>query len=159
MTTTDARKATAPPGRAPFKNMAWVPGGTFLMGSDLAQYPEEGPPHPVTVDGFWIDQYQVTNAQFRRFVKDTGYVTVAERVPDAALYPDALPDMLVAGSIVFDQPASRVDMRNHYNWWNWMPGADWRHPEGPGSNLGGRDMHPVLHVAWEDVETFAAWAG
>jgi formylglycine-generating enzyme len=138
--------------------MVWIPGGTFMMGSNH-HYPEEAPAHPVTVDGFWIDQYQVTNAQFRRFVKDTGYVTVAERVPDAALYPDALPDMLVAGSIVFDQPASRVDMRNHYNWWNWMPGADWRHPEGPGSNLGGRDMHPVLHVAWEDVETFAAWAG
>jgi formylglycine-generating enzyme required for sulfatase activity len=138
--------------------MVWIEGGTFAMGSN-DHYPEECPVHPVTVSGFWIDRYQVTNAQFRRFVKDTGYVTVAERAPRAEDYPGALPEMLVPGSIVFDQPAGRVDLGNHYNWWNWMPGADWRHPGGPGSTLHGLDRHPVLHVAWEDVEAYAAWAG
>lgn len=140
------------------KNMTWIPGGTFMMGSN-EHYIEESPAHLVTVDGFWIDTYQVTNAQFRRFVKETGYETVAERVPKAEDYPGALPEMLVAGSIVFDQPAGQVDLRNHYNWWAWKPGADWRHPEGPDSNLHGRDRHPVVHVAWEDVEAFASWAG
>jgi len=126
------------------------------MGSN-DHYPEEAPAHPVTVDGFWIDKYQVTNAQFRRFVKDTDYVTVAERVPDATLYPGAHPGMLVPGSIVFEQPANWVDTRDHYNWWAWRPGADWRHPEGRGSTVGGREHHPVLHVAWDDVAAFATW--
>ena len=96
-----------PPGLPPAKDMVWIPGGTFTMGSDH-HYPEEAPAHPVTVSGFWIDQYQVTNAAFRRFVKATGYVTVAERVPDAAMYPGAKPEMLVPGSVVFTQPPSRV---------------------------------------------------
>jgi sulfatase modifying factor 1 len=138
--------------------MVWVPGGTFTMGSN-EHYPEESPAHKVTVDGFWCDIYQVTNARFRRFVKDTGYVTVAERTPDAALYPDAQPGMLVPGSVIFSQPKGPVDLRNHYNWWQWTPGANWRCPEGPTSDLQGREMHPVLHVAWEDIETYAKWAG
>ncbi len=128
------------------------------MGSN-DHYPEEAPAHPVTVDGFWIDRTQVTNAAFRRFIKATGYVTVAERIPDAAQYPGALPEMLVAGSVVFKQPAGRVSMQTHYNWWDWMPGADWRHPEGPGSTLDGKERHPVVHVAWEDVMAYADWAG
>jgi formylglycine-generating enzyme len=141
-----------------FKDMIWIPGGTFRMGSD-AHYPDEAPAHRVTVSGFWIDRTQVTNAAFRRFVKATGYVTLAERVPDAAMYPGAQPELLVAGSVVFQQPPGRVAMNSHYNWWGWMPGADWRHPEGPGSNLNGRERHPVLHVAWEDAAAYATWAG
>jgi formylglycine-generating enzyme len=140
------------------KNMVWIEGGTFLMGSD-DHYPEEAPAHSVSVSGFWIDRTQVTNAAFRRFVNATCYVTVAERTPDAALYPDAVPEMLVAGSVVFKQPPVRVSLESHYTWWDWLPGADWRHPEGPGSNLNGRERHPVLHVAWEDVAAYAEWAG
>src|SRR5215471_14490931 len=108
--------------------MVWVPGGSFLMGSDQA-YPEESPAHRVTVDGFWIDPYAVTNVEFSKFVEDTGYVTTAERIPKAEDYPGALPEMLVAASVVFVKPKQRVDLRNHFNWWTYVPGADWRHPE------------------------------
>ena len=159
MTTTDARKATAPPGRAPFKNMAWVPGGTFLMGSDLAQYPEEGPPHPVTVDGFWIDQYTVTVDEYRQFVRATSYKTVAERELDPAYYPNADPSMLVPGSMVFQKARGAVPLNDISNWWSWVPGACWKRPEGPRSNTAKRERHPVVHVAWEDVEAYATWAG
>jgi formylglycine-generating enzyme required for sulfatase activity len=138
--------------------MVWIPGGTFLMGSDH-HYPEEGPARQARVDGFWMEITPVTVAQFRRFVKATGYVTVAERVPEAELYPGATAETLVAGSTVFVPPAGPVDRRNHYNWWTFVPGADWRHPEGPGSTLDGRDRHPVTHVADEDVAAYAAWAG
>jgi formylglycine-generating enzyme len=158
LTTERSTADEGPPGPAPDLDMVWIPGGEYLMGSD-EHYPEEAPAHAVTVAGFWIDRTQVTNAAFRRFVKDTGYVTVAERVPNAADYPGALPEMLVAGSVVFRQPAGRVPMNTHYNWWGWMPGADWRRPEGPGSNLSGRERHPVVHVAWEDVVAHAEWAG
>jgi sulfatase modifying factor 1 len=151
-------QAMAPPGPAPDKDMVWIPGGTFLMGSNN-HYADEAPAHPVAVSGFWIDRYQVTNAAFRRFVKETCYVTVAERVPDASSYPGAKSELLVAGSVVFRQPPGRVPMASHYAWWDWMPGADWRHPQGPGSNFHGRERHPVLHVAWEDVAAYAAWAG
>jgi formylglycine-generating enzyme len=154
----DLESDQKPPGSAPDLDMVWIPGGAFMMGSN-DHYPEEAPVHPVTVDGFWIDKFQVTNAKFRKFVKETGYVTVAERVPDPALYPGAKPEMLVPGSVVFRQPRNRVDLRNHYNWWDWMAGANWRHPEGPESSLQARDRHPVLHVAWEDIEAYAAWAG
>ena len=142
----------------PHKNMVWIPGGTFLMGSDQ-HYPEEAPVHRTTVDAFWMDQYTVTNADFRRFVEATGYITIAERVPEAAAYPGALPHMLVAGSVVFRPPRHRVDLRNHFNWWAWVPGADWRHPEGPGSSLDSRWDHPVVHVAFQEVEAYAKWAG
>jgi formylglycine-generating enzyme len=152
------KRREAPPGPPPFKDMVWIPGGTFLMGSDH-HYPEEGPAHRVTVDGFWIDAYPVANYKFQKFVKQTGYVTVAERAPKAEDYPGAQPEMLVPGSVVFQQPPGRVDLSNHYNWWNWVPGADWRHPEGPDTNLGGLDRHPVVHLALEDVEAYTAWAG
>lgn len=144
--------------RPPAKNMVWIAGGTFRMGSD-AHYPEEAPSHQVSVDGFWIDSYAVTNLEWKRFVKETGYVTLAERAPLAADYPDAKPEMLVAGSVVFQRPQQRVNLDNHYNWWVWVTGADWQHPEGPGSNLNGRERHPVVQVAWEDVAAFASWAG
>src|SRR5262245_32838475 len=145
------------PNKPPFENMVWIPGGTFLMGSDR-HYPEEAPVHKETVQGFWMDRYLMTNADFRRFVEATHYVTIAERVPEAAQYPGALPNMLVAGSVVFRQPSRRVDLRNHFNWWTYVPGANWRHPEGPQSSLSGREHHPVVHVAYADVEAYAAWA-
>ncbi|MCC6314612.1 MAG: formylglycine-generating enzyme family protein [Thermomicrobiales bacterium] len=138
--------------------MIWIPDGTFLMGSDN-HYPEEAPTHRVAVSGFWIDRFQVTNTQFRRFVKATDYVTVAERAPNAADYPGALPEMLVPGSVVFAPPPGPVPLVDHYRWWTWIPGADWRRPEGPDSNLSGREKHPVVHVAWEDVAAYAAWIG
>jgi sulfatase modifying factor 1 len=138
--------------------MVWVPGAAFLMGSNDF-YPEERPIHRVTVDGFWVDEHAVTNAEFRRFVKATGHVTVAERTPDPADYPGARPEMLVPASVVFRQPRRRVDLRNHYNWWAYVLGANWRHPEGPGSTLHGRERHPVVHVAYEDAAAYASWAG
>ena len=149
---------TMPPGPPPAKEMVWIPGGAFRMGADDG-YPEEAPARTLAVDGFWIDRYQVTNARFRRFVKETGYVTLAERAPDPARYPDARPELLVPGSVVFRPPAGPVALDNHYAWWDWQAGASWRHPEGPGSTLDGRDKHPVVHVAWEDVAAYAAWAG
>jgi formylglycine-generating enzyme len=138
--------------------MVWIPGGTFLMGSN-DHYPEEAPAHQATVDGFWMDRYAVTNAQFRRFVAETGYVTVAERPLDPADYPDALPGALVPGAVVFQQPQQRVDLRNHFNWWQYVRGANWRRPEGPGSTINWRERHPVVQIAYEDAEAYARWAG
>ncbi len=141
-----------------FKDMTWIPDGTFLMGcADF--YPEEGPVHEVSVSGFWMDEHAVTVAEYRRFVRATGYVTVAERAPDPADYPGAEPGVLVPGSLVFDPPAGPVDLRDPRHWWSWVPGAQWRHPEGPGSTVGGRERHPVTHVSYEDAAAFAAWAG
>jgi len=143
--------------KTPPEGMVWVPGGTFLMGSDR-HYPEEAPVHEVTVDGFWMDACAVTNDQFRRFVEETGYVTVAERVPDPADYPGAIPELLVPASVVFRPPRHRVDLRNHFNWWTYVPGADWRHPFGPESSIDGLGDHPVVHIAYEDAEAYARWA-
>ena len=122
-------------------------------------YPEERPVREVSVGRFWIDRHLVTVAGFRRFVKDTGHVTWAEQQPDSADYPDADPELLVPGSLVFRRTAGPVDLRDYRNWWTWMPGADWRHPEGPGSNVGGRERHPVTHVAHADATAYAEWAG
>src|SRR3954468_15926511 len=141
--------------------MVWIPGGTFLMGSDDF-YPEERPAHRVTVDGFWMDEHSVTNAEFRRFVKAIGYITVAERPPGPGDYPGVDPTMLVPGSLVFRRPPNPVSLKiqNAYRtWWIYVPGACWKHPEGPGSSIGGRERHPVVHVAYEDAEAYAAWAG
>lgn len=140
------------------ETMQWIPGGTFVMGSD-AHYPEEGPAHSVAVDGFWIDRTAVTNAEFARFVADTGHVTLAERPADPALYPDALPELLAPASVVFVPTNGPVDLRDPYHWWTYVAGADWRHPYGPDSSLDGLDDHPVVHVAWEDVEAYARWRG
>jgi formylglycine-generating enzyme required for sulfatase activity len=133
-----------------YSHMAWIPGGTFLMGSDH-HYPEEAPAHLVDVSGFWMDQYTVTNRQFQQFVKESDYVTVAERPLNPRDYPGALPELLVPGSLVFHKPAQRVDLRYVENWWAYVPGANWRHPEGQGSTLIGREDHPVVHVAYEDA--------
>ena len=138
--------------------MAWIPGGSFQMGSDH-HYPEEAPAHRVEVAGFWIDRAPVTNAQFQKFVKATGYRTAAERPADPAHYPGASPEQLVPASIVFAPPPGPVAPGDHYRWWQYIPGANWRHPEGPGSSIKGRDQHPVVHVAHADAAAYAAWIG
>lgn len=141
-----------------FADMVRIAGGTFQMGSD-DHYPEEGPAHKATVKEFWIDKFAVTNEQFERFVRETKYVTVAERPPRAEDYPGARPEMLLPASVVFQKTAGPVDLRNHYNWWTYVPGADWRHPEGPQSSIMGRSQHPVVHIAYEDAESYAKWIG
>jgi formylglycine-generating enzyme required for sulfatase activity len=138
--------------------MVQVPGGTFRMGS-ARFYPEERPVREVAVDGFWIDRHPVTVAEFQRFVRETGHVTWAEQDPDPALYPDADPELVVPGSLVFQPTTGPVDLDDYRNWWRWVPGAAWTHPEGPGSGIGGRERHPVTHVAHSDAAAFAAWAG
>jgi formylglycine-generating enzyme required for sulfatase activity len=140
------------------KNMIELPGGTFRMGCERF-YPEERPVREVTVDGFRIDRHPVTVAEFRRFVKDTGHVTWAEVPPRAEDYPGAPAELLVPGSLLFHKTAGPVDLQDYRNWWRWMPGADWRHPDGPGSNVGGREHHPVTHVAYSDAVAYADWAG
>jgi formylglycine-generating enzyme len=139
----------APPG------MVWIGAGEFSMGSN--EFTDAQPIHRVAVDGFWIDSTEVTNAQFARFVEATHYVTVAERVPRAEDYPGAPPENLVAGSVVFTPPPQDVPLDNHFQWWSYVHGADWRHPDGPNSSIASRMDHPVVHVAYEDVEAYAQW--
>jgi formylglycine-generating enzyme required for sulfatase activity len=138
--------------------MVWIPGGTFLMGSDK-HYPEERPAHRVTVDGFWMDKTPVTNQRFARFAEATGHVTFAEIPPNPADYPGALPEMIYAGSLVFVKPTGPVDRRNIGNWWQFMRGADWKHPYGPDSAIADLQDHPVVHVCFADAEAFAGWEG
>jgi formylglycine-generating enzyme required for sulfatase activity len=138
--------------------MAWVPGGGFEMGSERF-YPEERPVRRVEVDGFWIDRCPVTAGEFRRFVRETGYVTVAERPLDPAGFPGADSRDLVPGSLVFRKTAGPVDLDDFRAWWEYVPGAYWKRPGGKGTTINGRDRHPVVHVAYEDAEAFAAWAG
>lgn len=161
------------PRGGPHPGMRWIPGGAFSMGCiDPRGLPHGGPDamadarpvHRVRVDGFWIDATEVTNAQFAAFVAATGHVTVAERPPRAEDFPGAPPENLVAGSIVFTPPDDAVPLRDaagtaHLRWWAYVPGACWRHPEGPDSDLGGRQDQPVVHVAFEDAVAYAAWAG
>lgn len=154
---TAAHETTAPPGAAP-AGMVWIPGGTFTMGSDT-HYPEEAPAHPVAVSGFWMDVAPVTVARFRRFVGATGYVTVAERTPDPALYPDAPAHMLLPGSLVFRKTRGPVPLDDFRQWWEYVPGADWKHPTGTGSSISGKAQHPVVHIAHADATAYAAWAG
>jgi len=138
--------------------MAWIPAGEFRMGSD-DHYPEEAPARRVAVDAFEIDPFQTTNREFAAFVEATGYVTVAERPLDPDDFPGAPPENLVPGSLVFTPTAGPVDLRHINEWWTWAPRACWSRPDGPGSSISGRDEEPVVHVAFEDAETYAAWAG
>lgn len=156
------KKVKAPAG------MVWIPGGEFTMGTDVATgWPEESPAHRVKLNGFWIDATEVTNAEFKRFADATGYVTTAERAPtmDEIMSqlppgsPPPDPKDLVPGSLVFTPPPGPVDLRDFSQWWQWVPGADWKHPTGPGSNLDGKENHPVVHVSWDDATAYAKWAG
>jgi formylglycine-generating enzyme required for sulfatase activity len=148
--------------------MVWVPGGEFTMGTDSEEsWPDERPAHRVRVESFWMDQYEVTNAQFRAFVEATGYVSTAERPPDVdeilKQVPPGTPpppkEVLVPGSLVFVPPDHAVSLQDYRQWWKWTPGASWRHPEGPSSTIDGRDDHPVVQVSWEDATAYARWAG
>ncbi len=139
--------------------MVWVPGGTFRMGSEVPMFADARPIHDVEVDGFWMDATEVTNAEFARFVEATGYRTLAERTPLPADNPGVPPELLVPGSIVFAPPAGPVPLDNPLRWWQFVPGASWRAPQGQGSSIEGREDHPVVHVAYEDALAYAAWAG
>lgn len=144
--------------RTDLKDMIKIPGGRFLMGSDNF-YPEEKPVHEVTVDGFWMDKYEVTNEQYEKFVKDTGYVTVAERPLDPAEYPTVDPKLLVPGALVFQKSRGPVNLNDYHNWWKWVPGTCWNHPKGPESTIENRMQYPVVHIAYEDAEAYANWIG
>jgi sulfatase modifying factor 1 len=138
--------------------MVSLEGGTFFMGS-AEFYPEESPVREVAVGAFAIDRHPVTVAEFRRFVTETGYVTVAERSPESEQYPDADPDLLVPGSLVFHRTPGPVRLDDVRAWWSYVPGACWTAPDGPGSTVRGRHRHPVTHVAYEDAFAYAQWAG
>lgn len=138
--------------------MKWIEGSVFRMGSDH-HYMEERPARDAAVDGFWIDSHAVTNAEFARFVGETDYVTVAERPLNLELYPGAKPELAVPGALVFHMTDGPVDTRDIRQWWRYVPGACWHAPEGPGSTLVARADHPVVQVAFEDAEAYAAWAG
>ena len=163
----DASRAAPAPGPAP-DGMVWIPGGTFAMGDDGPfALPHERPVHAVAVSGFYMDILTVTNAAFARFVDATGYRTVAERAPALDELMRGMPpgtpppsaDLLVPGSLVFTPTSGEVDLRDVSRWWRWVPGANWRHPGGPGTDLAGKEAFPVVHVAWEDAVAYARWAG
>jgi len=148
--------------------MVWIPGGEFSMGANdppdmddvgMKATTDARPIHRVYVDGFFMDKTDVTNAQFAAFVRATGYVTIAERKPNATEFPTAPPENLVAGSVVFSPPDHAVPLNNHFQWWSYVPGANWRHPLGPKSDIKGKDDYPVVHVSYQDAEAYAKWAG
>ena len=149
--------ATTRPAVVDHAGMVWLPGGTFAMGTDDPRFPDARPVHPVRVDGFWIDRTDVTNAAFAKFVAATGYVTLAERKPDPM--PGVPAEALVPGAVVFAKPAGPVPLDDASRWWRYVAGASWKHPEGPGSDLRGREDHPVVEVAWSDAVAYADWAG
>ncbi len=152
------RTNSAPARAAATNGMVYIPGGTYRRGSENGA-PDERPVREITVDGFWIDRHEVTNEEFERFVTETGYVTVAERKPEAAQYPDVPPEKLVPGAAVFHPPAGQVNLTDYLSWWEYVPGANWRHPEGPASSLHGLEKHPVVQVCWFDALRYAEWAG
>ncbi len=155
------------PSDRPPTGMVWIPPGEFWMGSEDAMFENESPAQRVRLDGFWMDAHEVTNAEFRKFVEATGYVTVAEKPPDWEVMKKTLPpdtpkppdEKLVPSALVFVSPKQPVPLHDPSLWWIVTPGADWKHPEGPQSNLDGRDDHPVVHVAWDDAVAYAEWAG
>jgi len=148
--------------------MVWIPGGEFSMGSEDPRacvcggsdpMPDARPIHRVYVDGFWMDATEVTNQQFETFVKATGYVTIAERVPTKEEFPTAPPENLVAGSTVFTPTDRPVPLNDYFQWWRYEHGANWRHPEGPSSSIEGKGNYPVVQVAYADAAAYAQWAG
>lgn len=149
-------------------DMAWIPGGTFSMGGvnptgmtdgGMEAMDDARPVHRVFVDGFYMDKTEVTNNQFAKFVKATGYITVAEQKPTEAEFPGVPAEKLVAGSVVFTPPHQKVQLDDISQWWSYQNGADWKHPLGPGSDLKGKENYPVVQVAWEDAAAYAKWAG
>ena len=163
VTTQDASTAVhintgSAPSPAP-DGMVWIPGGTFWMGCEGCGMPDALPAHVVEVDGFWMDRVPITNAAFETFVKATGYVTVAERPLNPKDFPGVPKDMLVPGSAVFTATSRPVPLDNPLRWWRYTPGANWKHPEGPGSDTRDRADHPVVHIAFEDASAYAKWAG
>jgi sulfatase modifying factor 1 len=148
-------------GGDPSVPMVWIPPGEFQMGSQHPTMRDGQPVHPVRLNGFWMDETEVTNEQFERFANATGYVTVAEKTPKAEDFPNAPKENLVAGSVCFSPPppTAEVDLNNHLSWQQYIHGANWRHPEGPKSDLKGREQHPVVHVCWDDAVAYAQWAG
>lgn len=137
--------------------MVWIAGGKFLMGAD--EFPDSRPMHPVSVHGFYMDEHEVTNAEYAAFVKATNYKTVAERPLNPADYPGVPADKLVPGSAVFTPTKTQVSLDNPLQWWNYVPGADWSHPEGPSSSTKGRENYPAIHISYEDAAAYAKWAG
>ncbi|UGU16186.1 formylglycine-generating enzyme family protein [Sinomicrobium kalidii] len=157
-----------PQGKTSHEGMVWIPGGEFVMGaSDNEGRPDEYPAHKVKVKGFWMDETEVTNARFREFVEATGYVTTAEKAPEWEDIKKQLPpgtpkppdSVFVASSLVFTPPDHPVSLNNAAQWWSWVKGADWRHPEGPESSIEGKDNYPVTHISWDDANAYAKWAG
>ena len=156
-----------PPGPAP-AGMVWIPGGEFSMGAQdppdmndeigMQATTDSRPVHRVFVDGFWMDATEVTNEQFAEFVTATGYVTVAEKTPRAEDYPGAPPENLVAGSVIFSPPAKAVPLNDHFQWWAYAKGANWRRPLGEGSSIDGKERFPVVHIAYADALAYAKWA-
>lgn len=139
------------------EGMVWIEGGTFRMGSE--EFPDAQPIHSVTVSGFWMDEHEVTNAQYAQFVEATEYVSVAERPLNPEDYPGVPKEKLVPGSAIFSPPSHQVPLDNPLQWWTYVPGANWRHPEGPDSSIEGREDEPVVHIAYEDAKAYADWAG
>lgn len=137
--------------------MVWIPSGSFKMGSN--EFPDAQPIHEVQLDGFWMDAHEVTNAQFALFVEATGYQTVAERALNPQDFPNVPLDLLVPGSAVFSPPSGNVNLNNHTQWWEYVAGANWRHPQGPSSDIKGKENHPVVQVCYEDAAAYAKWAG
>lgn len=149
-------------------NMVLIPGGTFTMGGNNDQAAsDEYPNHQVTVDSFYMDMTEVTNAQFKAFVKATGYITTAERKPNWEELKKTLPpgtpkppdSLLVAASLVFKQSKGPVDLNEYSQWWSWVAGSNWQHPQGPKSNIDGKDHYPVVHVSWDDAMAYCKWSG
>jgi formylglycine-generating enzyme len=152
------RLAGGPPGPTP-AGMVWVPPGKFRMGADDPNFPDAKPVREVELDGFWMDRTEVTNAQFAEFVRATNYVTVAERALDPKDFPGVPEEKLKPFSAVFAPPDQDVPLDQHLTWWKPVHGACWKHPEGPGSGLEGRENYPVVHVCWHDAVAYAEWAG
>jgi formylglycine-generating enzyme len=162
-----AANSAGAPGPAP-QGMVWIPGGEFSMGSTVESESLCGlpgvtrdalPVHRVYVDGFWMDQTELTNEEFEKFVQATGYVTIAERAPTKEEFPDAPPENLVAGSTVFTPTKSEVPLDDYFQWWRYVKGANWRHPEGPQSSIKGKEKYPAVQIAYDDALAYAKWAG